>query len=176
LFRVKVREGSKIVDIGTGGGLPGIPIKILRPDIDLLCLDATKKKVDSVLQMIGDIKITGVHVVWGRAEELSRQAEYLHKFDFAIARAVCQLNELIALSINFLKKRNDPGSFENIKNNFFLDPNSPALIAFKGGDLKQEIDKTKQQFPQVHITTIDLTIAGSEQLIASDKKILLVNM
>jgi 16S rRNA (guanine527-N7)-methyltransferase len=176
LFKVKVMKGSKIVDIGTGGGLPGIPLKILRPDISLLCLDATRKKVNSVLQIIDDLKLKGANVVWGRAEELGRQPEYLHKFDFAIARAVCQLNELIALSINFLKKSNFPNSLESTKINSLIDPNPPALIAFKGGDLKNELDLAKRRFPQVNIDAIDLTFSGSEQLVATDKKILVVHL
>ena len=67
LFKVKIREGSRIVDIGTGGGLPGVPLKILRPDISLLCLDATRKKANAVSQMVEDLKIKNVNVIWGRS-------------------------------------------------------------------------------------------------------------
>jgi len=176
LFKLKIMEGCKIVDIGTGGGLPGIPLKILRPDISLLCIDATRKKANAVLQMVEDLKIKEIKVIWGRAEEIGTQSEYLRKFDFAIARAVCQLNELIALSINFLKKRDYSSSLEKIINTDLINPNSPALIAFKGGDLTQEIDLAKRQYPKVNINTIDLIVAGAEQLIASDKKILVVNL
>ena len=177
LFKLKIREGCRIVDIGTGGGLPGIPLKILRPDISLLCLDATRKKTKAVLQMVTELKINGINIVWGRAEKLGMQSEYVHKFDFAIARAVCQLNELIALSLNFLKKRaqittlNEHTSMHNL-----LDPNPPALIAFKGGELKMEIDVVKRQYPQAKINSVDLAFIGSEQLIASDKKVLVVHV
>jgi 16S rRNA (guanine527-N7)-methyltransferase len=175
LFKLKLMEGSKIVDIGTGGGLPGIPLKILRPDISLICLDATRKKVNAVSQIVDELKLENVNVIWGRAEEIGMQSEYLHRFDFAIARAVCQLNELISLSINFLKKRNYSDLFEYTKSGGPIDPNPPALIAFKGGDLTQEIDMAKRQHPRVNINSVDLTFTGSEQLIASDKKILIVH-
>ena len=175
LFRVKLMEGSRIVDIGTGGGLPGIPLKILRPDISLLCLDATRKKANAVLEMVEDLKIKNVKVLWGRAEEIGIQPEHLHKFDFVIARAVCQLNELISLSINFLKKQSYSESLENTVGGGLTDPKPPALIAFKGGDLTQEIDIAKRQHPRVNINSVDLTFTGSEQLIASDKKILIVH-
>jgi len=175
LFRVKLMEASRIVDIGTGGGLPGIPLKILRPDISLLCLDATRKKANAVLEMVEDLKIKNVKVLWGRAEEIGIQPEHLHKFDFAIARAVCQLNELISLSINFLKKQSYSGSLENTVSGNLIEPKPPALIAFKGGDLTQEIDMAKRQHPRVNINSVDLTFTGSEQLIASDKKILIVH-
>jgi 16S rRNA (guanine527-N7)-methyltransferase len=88
LFKMKMIEGSRMVDIGSGGGLPGIPIKILRPDIFLLSLDATMKKVSAVSQIIDELKLKNINAVWGRAEEICKQSEYFRKFDFAIARAV----------------------------------------------------------------------------------------
>ncbi len=176
LFRVKLMEGCRIVDIGTGGGLPGIPLKILRPDISLLCIDATRKKANAVMEMIEDLKIKNIKVVWGRAEEIGKQAEHLHKFDFAVARAVCQLNELISMSINFLKEENYAYSFENIVCDGPIEPNPPALIAFKGGDLTQEIGLAKRRYPRVSINSVNLAFIGSEHLIASDKKILIVHI
>ena len=175
LFKLKIVEGCKIVDIGTGGGLPGIPLKILRPDISFICLDATKKKANAVSQMVDELKLEDIKVLWGRAEEIGIQPEHLHKFDFVIARAVCQLNELISLSINFLKKQSYSGSLENTIGGGLTDPKPPALIAFKGGDLTQEIDIAKRQHPRVNINSVDLTFTGSEQFIASDKKILIVH-
>jgi 16S rRNA (guanine(527)-N(7))-methyltransferase RsmG len=176
LFKVKMIEGSKIVDIGSGGGLPGIPLKILRPDISLLCLDATRKKTDAVSQIVDELKIKDINVIWGRAEEVGLQSEYLHKFDFAIARAVCQLSELIPLSINFLKRQDCSSLPESRINHGFIDANPPALIAFKGGDMAGEIDVAKRRYPQMHVNTINLAFAGSEQLIVSDKKILVVHL
>jgi 16S rRNA (guanine(527)-N(7))-methyltransferase RsmG len=176
LFKLKLCDGCRIVDIGTGGGLPGIPIKILRPDISLLCLDATRKKTNAVLQMVDELKMNNISIVWGRAEELGRQSEYMHKFDFAIARAVCQLHELIALSMNFLVKRTQTKLYEQASARDFMEPNPPALIAFKGGDLTKEIDLARRRFPKVEIIPVDLTFEGSEQLIASDKKVLVVHI
>ena len=176
LFKLKFKEGCKIVDIGTGGGLPGIPLKILRPDSSMLCLDATRKKANAVSQMVDELKLENVDVVWGRAEEIGMQSEHLHRFDFTIARAVCQLNELIALSLNFLKKRDSADSRETIKGNDDRDPNPPALLAFKGGDLIEEISAAQRQYPKGRIYSMDLSFPGSEQLIASDKKILIVHV
>ena len=176
LFKIKIKEGSSIVDIGSGGGLPGIPLRILCPRISLLCLDATRKKVNAVSQMVDGLKLEHVHVVWGRAEDIGLQPEFFKKFDFAFARAVCPLNELIALSVNFIKKGDIPRSPERTNKNDFTDPNPPVLIAFKGGDLTKEIESAKRQYPQATINTIDLSIKGSEQFIASDKKILVVHI
>ena len=176
LFKLRIFEGSNIIDIGSGGGLPGIPLKILRPDISLLCIDATKKKTNSVLQMVNELKLENINVVWGRAEEIGVQFEYMHKFDFAIARAVCQLNELIDLSKNFLKKQKLVSSSTKLINNNIIDPKPPAILAFKGGDLTKEIDIAKRKHPKAIIESINLTFIGSEQLVASDKKILLVHL
>ena len=176
LFKVKIFEGSKIVDIGSGGGLPGIPLKILHPNISLLCLDATKKKITSISQMVEDLKLKNVDVAWGRAEEVGLQSMHLHNFDFAMARAVGPLNELIALSTIFLKTQNISSTSENIINDSLIDPKPPVLIAFKGGDLTKEIDLAKRHHPKAIIASIDLVFSGSEQFIASDKKILLVHL
>jgi 16S rRNA (guanine(527)-N(7))-methyltransferase RsmG len=176
LFKITVKEGCTVVDIGTGGGLPGIPLKILRPDISLICLDATKKKVHAVLQMVNELKLERVHIVWGRADEIGIHSDYVHKFDYAVARAVCQLDELLSLSANFLKGTSHSGSWIRTRNSSLVESNPPALIAFKGGDLKQELDRARRKFPQVDIDTIELAFPGSEQLIASDKKLLLVHL
>ena len=164
LFKLKITESCKIVDIGTGGGLPGIPIKILRPDIFLLCLDATRKKANAVLQMVKELKLKNVDVLWGRAEEIGIQSEYLHKFDFVMARAVCQLNELIFLSGNFLKMQNLYSPNEKIIYDGIIDPKPPALIAFKGGNLTKEINLVKREYPQAIIDEINLTFKGSRKI------------
>jgi hypothetical protein len=77
--------------------------------------------------------------------------------------------------MNFLKERNQPDSFEKIVYGGLTDPKPPALIAFKGGDLTREIDLAKQRHPRVNINSVDLTFIGSEQLIASDKKIVIIH-
>jgi len=175
LFKVEIKQHSSIVDIGTGGGLPGIPIKILRPDISMLCIDSTGKKINAVTQMISDLNLNEIRALWGRAEEIGPQREYAGKFDAVFARAVAPLEELLCWSKVFLKSI-DKKKHEN-KNQASgrVDPKFPALIAFKGGDLSEEIESAKQKNPQMKIQSIDLTLIGSEQLIASDKKILVVH-
>jgi len=75
-----------MIDIGTGGGLPGVPLKILLPDIKMLCLDSTGKKVKAIENMLKDLNLDGIEVVWGRAEEIGLQKKYRGIFDFALAR------------------------------------------------------------------------------------------
>ncbi|MGD0589409.1 MAG: 16S rRNA (guanine(527)-N(7))-methyltransferase RsmG [Bacteroidota bacterium] len=175
LFKIEIKQNSAIVDIGTGGGLPGIPIKILRPDLSMLCIDSTGKKINAVLQMISDIKLNNIHALWGRAEEAGSQPEYARKFDFAIARAVAPLKDLLSWSKIFLKSTDPNRITIKTHSNGRVDPNPPALLAFKGGNVSEEIEIAKRKHQQINIQSIDLIFNGSEQLIASDKKILVVH-
>lgn len=176
LFKINIRERSSIVDIGTGGGLPGIPIKIMRPDLHVLCIDSTGKKINAVSQMIKDIKLDDIFAVWGRAEEFGSKSEYGGRFDFTIARAVAPLEDLIYWSKAFLKtdfqKRKSAEVIMNKREN----PDPPALLAFKGGDLSREIETAKRKYQNLEIKSINLAFYGSEQLNASDKKILIVHL
>jgi hypothetical protein len=125
--------------------------------------------------MISDIKLTNIHALWGRAEEIGLQPEYAGKFDFAIARAVASLKDILYLSKVFLKSTDQNRFAMKTYNNGLVDPNPPSLISFKGGDLSEEIEIAKRKYPQIKTKSIDLTFIGSEQLIASDKKILIVH-
>lgn len=175
LFKIEIKRNCSIVDIGTGGGLPGIPIKILRPDISILCIDSTSKKINAVLQMIRDIKLNNIFALWGRAEELGLHQEHSGKYDYTVARAVAPLKDLIYWSKSFLKRIGPDRLTIETRENNRMGLNPPALIAFKGGDLSREIELAERKYNQLNMQSIDLTFYGSEQLIASDKKILVVH-
>ena len=176
LFKINIRERSSIVDIGTGGGLPGIPIKIMRPDLHVLCIDSTGKKINAVSQMIKDIKLDNIFAVWGRAEEYGSKSEYGGRFDFTIARAVAPLKDLVCWSKAFLKSDSQKRQSAEVVLNNRENPDSPALLAFKGGDLTREIETAKRKYQNLETKAVDLTFYGSEQLNASDKKILIVHL
>jgi 16S rRNA (guanine527-N7)-methyltransferase len=175
LFKLEIHQNSTMVDIGTGGGLPGVPIKILRPDLSLLCIDSTGKKINALSQMIKDIQLDKIQAVWGRAEEIGLQTEYAGKFDFAVARAVAPLKDILYWAKPFLKKKENNNGIIKTLINSRIESNPPVLLVFKGGELSQEIEIARRKQPQIKIQTIDLALNGSEQLIASDKKILAVH-
>ena len=92
-----------LIDVGAGAGLPGLPLKIARPEIKLTLLEATRKKCDFLQAVIDDLHLTAVKVVNARAEEAGRLAEHREAYDVAIARAVADLPVLIEYLLPFVK-------------------------------------------------------------------------
>ena len=93
----------KLIDVGAGAGLPGIPIKLVRPQVSLTLLEATRKKCDFLKAVIDDLQLAEVQVVNTRAEEGGRMAEHREQYDIAIARAVADLPVLIEYLLPFVK-------------------------------------------------------------------------
>lgn len=91
---------QKVVDIGAGAGFPGIPLKIVRPQIKLTLIEATRKKVDFLRHLIAVLDLKDTEAVWGRAEELTN---YFGNFDVAVARAVAKLPTLVKYCLPYLK-------------------------------------------------------------------------
>ncbi len=96
-------EKFSMIDVGSGAGFPGIPMKIVNNGIKLTLLDATKKKVDFLNKLSFQLNFSSLNILHGRAEELGQQRKYRAKFDFAIARGVAQTNVLLELLLPFVK-------------------------------------------------------------------------
>ena len=171
LFKIKLRRPSVIMDLGTGGGLPGIPLKILLPDVDFLLIDSTRKKVIAVQEILRGLGLPGIEAVWGRAEDLVKQKNLLSHFDYIITRAVAPLTMLVSWSKPFL--RSAPTA-EQMEDDCRLSP--PALIALKGGDLEEEIAETNRREKIGLIKVVDLVYSGSEEISSTGKKIVVVKL
>ncbi len=91
----------RVIDIGTGAGLPGIPLKIVSPGIDLTLLEATAKKARFLEHLIGRLGLDRVAIATGRAEEIAHDNRYREKFDLALARALASLPVLVELALPF---------------------------------------------------------------------------
>jgi len=92
-----------LVDIGSGGGLPAIPLAILRPDLDVTMIEATGKKAGFLRAAIDGLGLSNARALHGRAEELARDPAHRARYDLASARAVASLPALVELSLPFLR-------------------------------------------------------------------------
>jgi 16S rRNA (guanine527-N7)-methyltransferase len=115
-------NGQRIVDIGTGGGFPGIPLAIFFPEVEFVLADSIRKKLNVVDDIVKELGLKNVKTHWGRVEDLKER----NSFDFAVSRAVAPLGNLWTWAKPMIRK-NRRGEFEN------------GLICLKGGDLHQEI-------------------------------------
>ncbi len=115
--------GARLLDLGTGGGFPGIPLAILLPHVQFTLIDGTGKKIAAVQALIQTLQLTNATALHVRAEEMKQR----HAFDFVVSRAVAPLVQLLQWSQPLLRRKHQHAY-----------PN--GLIALKGGDLKPEID------------------------------------
>ena len=91
----------RLIDVGTGAGIPGLPLKILFPDIRLVLLEATAKKVAFLRYLERELGLKSVEIVVGRAEDIAHQVQYREKFDIVLSRAVAPLPTLVELTLPF---------------------------------------------------------------------------
>ena len=143
LKAVDIRTDASLIDIGTGAGFPGIPLKIMRPDIKLTLLDSLNKRLiflDDVCISLG-IEAELIH---GRAEELSQNKKYREKFDYAVSRAVANLPALCEYCIPYVRVG---GSF----------------AAMKGPDGQAELEAASKA-----ISTLGCTVSKTETFTLPD--------
>jgi len=118
-------DRMRLIDVGTGAGLPGIPLKIAFPDISLVLLEATRKKADFLRYIVQKLELEDVAVVVSRAEEIAHRPEYRQKFDLALSRAVANLTTLVELTLPFCTV-------------------GGRFIAQKKGDLEAEVQEARR--------------------------------
>ena len=132
---MNIEKNNKIIDIGTGAGFPGVPMKILRKNIDLTLLDSLNKRIvflDKLSEKIG-VEYSTIH---GRAEEFGQKNDYRENFDLAVSRAVAPLNILCEYTLPFVKVG---GYFAALKGPDFEKElsNSKNAIEILGGTLEK---------------------------------------
>jgi len=118
---IKFKRDATILDLGTGGGFPGIPLAIIFPDSNFILVDSIRKKIAVVDEVVKELGLKNINSQWSRAEDLD------YSYDFLITRAVAKMPTLI----NWSKGRFNNYSFHDIEN---------GIIALKGGDIDDELN------------------------------------
>ena len=95
--------GSEVIEIGSGGGFPSIPLKIIREDLRFTLVESTGKKCEYLKAVVDKLEFDCVKVINARAEELGKDKNYREKYDFAVARAVARMNSLVEYCLPFVK-------------------------------------------------------------------------
>ena len=98
-----IENNSNIIDIGTGAGFPGLPIKIINDNISVTLLDSLNKRIKFLDEVISNLNLEKVKTVHSRAEDAAQNKQYRQKFDFAVSRAVAPLNYLLEYMLPFVK-------------------------------------------------------------------------
>ena len=117
---ITFKNGTTVLDLGTGGGFPGIPLSIIFPKTNFILSDSIKKKILVVNEIVKQLGLENVKSEWSRAENLN------HKYDFLVTRAVAKMPKIIEWS----KGNFNPISINDISN---------GIIALKGGDVTEEL-------------------------------------
>ena len=122
---IDFKEGLEVLDLGTGGGLPGVVIKIHHPEVNMTLVDSIRKKSDALRDIVFKLGLEGTDVVNSRAEELGKHPNFKRRYDYIVARSVSTLDILAKWSKNLIK----PGG---------------KLITIKGVDISEEVLRAKR--------------------------------
>lgn len=98
-----LKNAKKIIDIGTGGGFPGIPMKIMMPQAEVVLLDSLKKRINVLENILKEIGINDVTTIHGRAEDYAKESIYRESFDAVVSRAVANLTVLSEFCLPYVK-------------------------------------------------------------------------
>lgn len=142
----ELKNCKNIIDIGTGAGFPGIPMKIVNPDCNFVLLDSLNKRINFLNEVISNLNLENIRTIHGRAEDFAQDNEYRERFDGVVSRAVANLTVLSEFCIPYLKV----GGY---------------FVALKGPAIDEELDEAKKAIGILGAKIIrieDVEIEGSD--------------
>ena len=134
-------KGKTLIDVGTGAGFPGLPLKILVPDLQVTLLDALNKRVNWLNEVIAELGLTGIKAIHARAEEQALVKGYRDSFDFVTARAVADLRLLGEICLPYAKVGGTFLSMKSVGSDEEL-ANAAHAVKFMGGRVRGSQDYT----------------------------------
>lgn len=139
-----IKENALCVDVGTGAGFPGVPIAIMRPDINICLVDALNKRLIFLNELKEKLNISNVYTLHGRSEDLGKNIKMRHNFDCVFSRAVARMNILCEYDLPFVKK----GGY---------------MLAWKGPQVYDEINEAENALKILGGTVEKIYTSGMEE-------------
>ena len=132
-------ETTKVIDIGTGAGFPGVPIKIVFPEVEITLLDSLNKRISFLNEVIKELDLKKITAIHGRAEDYAKPSSLREKYDLCVSRAVANLSTLSEYCLPFVKTG---GTFISYKSNKIEDEIKASEKAIKilGGNIKTQVE------------------------------------
>ncbi len=98
-----IKNSDNVIDLGTGAGFPGIPLKIVMPELKITLVDSLNKRINFLNELVNKLELENIETIHVRAEELAKNKKYREKFDTIVSRAVAPLNVLTEYTLGFIK-------------------------------------------------------------------------
>lgn len=141
--QMEIRQGVSVMDVGTGAGFPGVPLKICYPQLQVTLLDSLQKRIGFLNEVIDVLGLTGMQTIHGRAEDVGRDVSYREQYDYVVSRAVADLSVLAEYCLPFVKVNGVLLSYKGREVEAELS-HAERAIAMLGGKVERTADFSYQ--------------------------------